>query len=68
MEALALSFSQLQDGLAIRSLSQIIQSGNEAAAAVARAQYEFQVGDPYTTAEAALAVAAQKDLEAAAQQ
>jgi hypothetical protein len=32
MEALVLSFSQLPEGLAIRSLNQIIQSGNEAAA------------------------------------
>ncbi len=63
MEALVLSFSQLPEGLAIRSLNQIIQSGNEAAADVARGHYEFMVGEAYTTPEAALAVAGQRDLE-----
>jgi HEAT repeat protein len=63
MEALVMSFGQLPEGMAIRSLVQVIQSGNELAAGVAREQYEFTTGDAFTTAEAALALAEANDRE-----
>jgi HEAT repeat protein len=65
-EMLVMNFSQMQEGLAIRSLSQIIQGDNETAAEAARSHYEFMVGEPYTTPDAALVAAAQKDREDAA--
>lgn len=53
MEALVLSFSQLPNDVAVRSLVQIIQGGNTAAAAVGREHYSFVTQTDYTSPEAA---------------
>lgn len=63
MEALALSFSNLPDGLAVRSLVQVVQGESKLAAEVARDQIQFIMGDPYTTPEAAIQWSLQRDIE-----
>jgi hypothetical protein len=53
MESLGMSFSELPEDMAVRSLIQIIQSGNPMAGEVAREQFAFITQTDYTTREAA---------------
>jgi len=53
MESLGMSFSELPEDMAVRSLTQIIQGGNPVAGEVAREQFAFITQTDYTTPEAA---------------
>lgn len=53
LEESVMLFSQMDQGLAIRGLVQLVDSENALAASVARAHYEHMTGQEYTTSAAA---------------